>query len=122
LTTMKISKHEMLKAKWQKIIKNQSLSGQSISEWCKFNDTSRSKFYYWQRVVREESLIKAGTLAVTNQAHFVEVKTSSEKINIETNNTCAIIRSGGNKIEILNGSDPDTLSVLLNFMVSRYEG
>ena len=118
---MKKAKHEMLKAKWQEVIKNQSLSGQSITKWCELNDISRSKFYYWQRVVREESLIQAGTLALTNQTHFVEIKTNNDELKTKTNSTCAIIRSGGHEIEILNGSDLETLSILLNFMVNKYE-
>jgi len=121
LTTMKKSKHEMLKAKWQDIIKDQSLSGQSITKWCELNGISRSKFYYWQRIVREETLIKAGTLAITNQTHFVEVKTSRDQLSEKISDTCAIIRSGGHEIEILNGSDPATLSILLNLLVNKYE-
>ena len=54
---MKTSKHEMLKAQWQKIIKDQSESGQSIREWCRSHNMSHGKFYYWQRVIREEALI-----------------------------------------------------------------
>lgn len=118
---MKKAKHEMLKAKWQEIIKDQSLSGQSITKWCELNGISRSKFYYWQRVVREESLIKAGTLALTNQTHFVEIKTNDDELRTKTSSTCAIIRSGGHEIEILNSSDPTTLSILLNLLVNKHE-
>ena len=31
------------------------------------NNISHGKYYYWQRVIREEALIKAGTLAVTGK-------------------------------------------------------
>lgn len=55
---MKASKHEMLKSQWQKIIKDQSEGGLSIREWCRENNISHGKFYYWQRIIREESLIK----------------------------------------------------------------
>ncbi|WP_025642761.1 IS66 family insertion sequence element accessory protein TnpA [Schnuerera ultunensis] len=101
---MKASKHEMLKAQWQKMIKDQSESGLSIREWCRENDISHGKFYYWQRVIREEALIKAGTLAVTGQTQFVEVKQSIAEIKPNNQGTCAILRSNGNKIEILNGA------------------
>lgn len=57
----------MLKAQWQKMIKDQSESGLLIREWCRESNISHGKFYYWQRVIREESLIKAGTLAVTEK-------------------------------------------------------
>ncbi len=74
ITTMKTTKHEVLKSQWIEIVKRQNQSGQSIKEWCEENDISRTKFYYWPRVIREEALIKAGTLAVTGQAKLIEVK------------------------------------------------
>ncbi|WP_025641921.1 IS66 family insertion sequence element accessory protein TnpA [Schnuerera ultunensis] len=113
---MKASKHEMLKAQWQKIIKNQSESGLSIREWCRGNNISHGKFYYWQRVIREETLIKAGTLAVTGQAQFVEVKPSYSELKSNNQGTCAILHSNGNEIEILNGADPNTLGIVLNLI------
>lgn len=113
---MKISKHEILKAQWQKMIKNQSESGLSIREWCRENNMSHGKFYYWQRIIREESLIKAGTLAVTGQTQFVEVKPSITGFRSNSQGTCAILHSNGNEIEVLNGADPNTLGVVLNII------
>lgn len=106
----------MLKAQWQKMIKDQSESGLSIKEWCRENNISHGKFYYWQRVIREEALIKAGTLAVTGQAQFIEVKPSMAEFKSNNQGTCAILRSNGNEIEILNGADPNTLGAVLNLM------
>jgi transposase-like protein len=118
ITTMKTTKHEILKSKWAEIVKKHSQSGQSIREWCEENDISRTKFYYWQRVIREETLIKAGTLALTGQSQFVEVKPNIPEVKIKANNqfTCAILRSKGHEIEILNGADPNTLESVLNLI------
>lgn len=119
LTTMKASKHEILKSQWQELIKEQSQSGLSIREWCRRNNMSHGKFYYWQRIIREETLIKAGTLAVTGQTQFVELKESNKTVvKSDFNNqvTCAILRSNGNEIEILNGADPNTLKLILSFI------
>lgn len=113
---MKISKHEILKSKWDDLIREQSKSGLSIREWCRRNDMSHGKFYYWQRIIREESLIKAGTLAVTRQPRFVEVKPSMAEVQTNSLGTCAILRSNGNEIEVLNGADPNTLTTLLNLI------
>ncbi|WP_424572105.1 IS66 family insertion sequence element accessory protein TnpA [Schnuerera ultunensis] len=101
---MKASKHEMLKAQWQELIKEQGQSGLSIRQWCRRNNKSHGKFYYWQRIVRGEALIKAGTLALSGQTQFVEVKQSIAEIKPNNQGTCAILRSNGNKIEILNGA------------------
>lgn len=115
---MKTTKHEVLKSQWIEIIKRHSGSGQSIKEWCEENEISRTKFYYWQRVIREEALIKAGTLAVTGQAQFAEVKQSVSEFKPKSNNqgSCAVLRSNGNEIEILNGADPNTLEAVLNLI------
>ena len=63
-------------------------------------------------------MIKAGTLAVTGQAQFVEVKQNISEVKSKSNNqaSCAILRSNGNEIEILNGADPNTLEAVLNLI------
>lgn len=116
MTTMKISKHEINKSQWQELIREQSESGLSIREWCRRHNMSHGKFYYWQRVIREEALIKAGNLAVTGQTQFVEVKSSHPELKVSNQGTCAILRSNGNEIEILNGADPSTLGFVLNLI------
>ena len=113
---MKTSKHEMFKVQWQRIINDQSVSGLSIREWCRENNITHGKFYYWQRVIREEALIKAGTLAVTGQSQFVEVKPSVVEPKSNKHGICAIIRSNGNEIEILNGADQKTLGIVLDLI------
>jgi len=118
---MKTSKHEILKAQWQKLIREQSESGLSIREWCRRNDISHGKYYYWQRVIREEALIKAGTLAVTGQTQFVEVSQNITDTKDDNKYTCAILRSNGIEIEILNGADPNTLALVLNLIGKVYE-
>lgn len=118
LTTMKASKHEIYKAQWQDLIKEQSQSGLSIREWCRRNNMSHGKFYYWQRVIREEALIKAGTLALTGQNQFVELKPSEPELRFRSSNqgSCAILRSNGSEVEVLNGADSNTLALILNLI------
>lgn len=77
----------MLKAQWKKLIKEQSESDLSIREWCRQNNLSHGKFYYWQRIIREEALIKAGTLAVTGQSQFVELNLSITEVLLILNLT-----------------------------------
>lgn len=115
---MKNEKHEMLRAQWMEIIKRHSGSGQSISSWCEQNNISKGKFYYWQRVIREESLIKAGTLALSGQNQFVELKPSESELRFRSSDqgTCAILHANGSEIEVLNGADPNTLALILNLI------
>ncbi len=49
------------------MIKDQSESGLSIREWCRGNNISHGKFYCYQRVIREEALIKVRTLTVIGE-------------------------------------------------------
>ena len=116
MTTMKTSRHEILKAKWTEIIKRHTGSELSIRQWCEENEISTTQFYYWLRVIREESLIKAGTLAITGQTQFVEVKPSVETSKSNNEDICAVIRSNGNEIDILNGADPNTLEAILKIL------
>lgn len=113
---MKTSKHEILKAQWQEMIKRQNESRMSVRKWCEENNILHGKYYYWLRVIREEALIKAGTLAITGQTQFVEIKPSMSESKLNTQGTCAILCSNGNEIEILNGTDPNTLGVILNII------
>jgi len=113
---MKQSRHEMLKAKWIELIKSQKESGLPIRKWCEENHISPTQYYYWLRIIREDSLIKAGTLAVTGQTQFVEVKPGFDKVGFNHQEICAILRSNGIEIEILNGADPDTLEALLGIL------
>ena len=74
MTNMKTEKHEMEKARWAKYIKERNESGITVKEWCSRNGISISKCYHWLRVVRDESLIKAGALAISGQTQFAEIK------------------------------------------------
>lgn len=117
MTTMKTSRHEILKAKWTEIIKSHNGSRLSIRQWCEENKISKTKFYYWQRVIREESLIQAGTLTLTGQAQFVEIKPNVVDNPKSTHGgICAVLRSNGNEIEILNGANPNTLEAILKIL------
>lgn len=116
---MRTSKHEIVKVQWMQNIKDHNESGLTVREWCKKKGLTHGQYYYWLRVIREEALIKAGTLAVTGQTQFVEVKPTIEaESNLETSKqaTCAIFRSNGNEIEILNGADPNTLGIILGLI------
>ena len=116
---MKKASHEIQKAKWIENIKEYNNSGLTVRDWCRTKGITHGSYYYWLRVIREDALIKAGTLAVTGQTQFAELKASAEtvtKLNSNNQATCAILRSNGNEIEILNGADPNTLELILSFI------
>jgi len=119
MATMKTSKHELEKARWIKNIREFNESGLTVRDWCRSKGISHGSYYYWLKVIREDSLIKAGTLAVTGQSQFVELKAkldTKDESNPNNQLTCAILRSKGNEIEIFNGADLATLSMILNLI------
>lgn len=116
MATMKSSKHEMLRSQWVELIKQQKESGLSVRKWCQENDISPARYYYWLKIVRQDSLIKAGTIAITGQTHFAEIKTNEMSFQSSPQTACAVIRTNGQEIEILNGADPETLHSILSFV------
>jgi len=81
------------------------------------NQVSAPSFFYWSKVIRQDSLVKAGTMAVTGQAFFTEI-TSDEGRHQPPSQSgiCAVIRSHGNEVEIHNGADLTTLQSILGLI------
>ena len=115
---MKETRHELLKAKWKEIIREQEKSGLAIRKWCEHHQISAPSFFYWTRVIRQDLLIKAGTLAVTGQTQFSEITPEVRRLPANTSEICAVIRMHGSEVEIRNGADPDTLESILS-MIGR---
>lgn len=117
MATMKASRHEILSQQWSQIIKRYNESGLPVRKWCEENGVSPTQYYYWLRVIRQDALVKVGTLAVTGQTQFVEVKPSKEESKSYGDGICAVLRSNGHEIEILNSADPNTLETILRILV-----
>lgn len=117
MATMQQARHELLKAKWMEIIKEQRKSGLAIRKWCEMNQVSTPSFFYWSKVIRHDSLVKAGTMAETGQACFTEITAESGRQQfLNQSGICAVIRSHGNEVEIHNGADPATLQFILGLI------
>lgn len=117
MATMQQARHELMKAKWIEIIREQRGSGLSVRKWCEMNQVSAASFFYWNRVIRQDSLVKAGTMAVTGQACFAEITPDVNRLQTATRNgICAVIRSHGSEVEIHNGADHATLESILGLI------
>jgi len=92
---MKQARHELLKAKWMEIIKEQRNSGLAVRKWCELNQISAPSLFYWSRVIRQDSLVKAGTLAVTSQHCFAEITPEFSGGSTAQTGVCAVIRFQG---------------------------
>ncbi len=47
---------DLRRQEWEKLIREANNSGMSKTAWCEQNNISRRKFYYWQKVIRDELL------------------------------------------------------------------
>lgn len=118
--TMRNAQHEILKAQWRNIIRECQQSGKTVRSWCLENDVRQNKYYYWLKTVREESLIQAGTMAVTQPNRFVELMPKEKEPAIKSSSLCArLTLDAGCQMDIYNGADEQTLTALLRLMGSR---
>jgi len=101
----------------KKLLRNAKKSGIFISKWCN-NIRFSTKFFLLTRVISQDLLIKAGTMAVTGQTQFSEITPEVRKITANTSEICAVIRMHGSEVEIRNGADPHTLESILS-MIGR---
>ena len=108
--------HQIRCERWLKIINECLASGMKKSEWC---------FYYWQRILRNEAYIDAGTAkqvpatvptSVSQEVPFVELKTSSFQETSPAFQPAIIIRQGSMSLEISNHATPELLALLGGFM------
>lgn len=118
--TMRNAQHEIQKSRWRELIRECKQSGKSVRSWCLENDVKQSSYYYWLKILREESLIQAGTLAVSKPNGFVELVPKEKETNASNNSLCArLILDSGHQMDIYNGADEQTLALMLRLMKSR---
>ena len=98
---MEQSTHEIRVKEWSKIIQDCYTSGLTQKEWCMQNHINEKSFYYWQRVIRKETLAKCPLLSSDVQTTFVELPSPKFSAEVPMNEPAAIIRlTGGITIEI----------------------
>jgi len=118
--TMRNAQHEIQKSKWRNIIHECQQSGKTVRSWCLENNVRQNRYYYWLKIVREESLIQAGTLAVTQSNRFVELMPKNSKSDIQASSLCAkLTTDNGCQMDIYNGADEQTLGLLLRMITSQ---
>jgi transposase-like protein len=118
MATMKSVKHEMLKQKWRQHIRECQQSGLTVKRWCLENEVRESQYYYWLKTIREESLVQAGSLAMTGTTQFAEVMLKQESVHPVSQETCAVLRIAGFEVEVLNGANTETLANILRILKS----
>ena len=115
------STHQIRREQWSQIINNCLASGQSKKTWCRENGISEKSFYYWQRILRNETYIEMKQLSVPAPVPqtpelpvaFVELKpTPVNSEPVSAFQPDIVIRKGQLVLEISNSASPELLSQL----------
>ena len=111
--------HQVRVNQWRQVISECRKSGKSIRDWCKENSIKSSQYYYWLRVIRNESLALVNEEIQTPQPTFATVKLTEEDTTVNNNNdACAIVKGQGFSVEIKNGANIQTLEQTLRILTS----
>ena len=109
--------HQATLREWRELISECRNSGKSVRDWCEENTISPSKYYYWLKAIRNESLVLAGkSLAVPDQ-QFTQVRIKEDEQDVSVaSGTCAVLKSGAFSLEINNGADLKVLEHTLRII------
>jgi len=116
MALMKSTQHAIQKEKWQTMIQERTESGLSIKTWCTNNQVSEASYYYWLKTIREDALVRAGSLAITGCTEFAEIKAKPTETQRQTQGVCAVVHFKEFELEIHNGADPMTLETTIQLL------
>ena len=114
----KIESEENFK-KWTPIIKKCRNSGIGVRPWCRQNNISEKKFYYWERRIKGKNFEIQEENKLPNQANFIELPVpieSSVNKSTPTFRADMVIQVGNNVLEISNTVSENLLSMVLKVM------
>lgn len=116
---MRSVSHQVKVQEWREIISRCRNSGMPVREWCSNNGIKPGQYYYWLRVIRNESLALIPREPQAVQPSFAAVKVS-EMNNTDTDEAgiCAVVKTSSFSIEIKNTANPKTLEQILQVLNS----
>ncbi len=74
---------------WASRFADQKASGLSVTDWCKQNNLTEYKYYYWKRLLKEETIEQALPDIVPLAMPSVPVNTQVSELASETSASCA---------------------------------
>lgn len=111
--------HQVRCEQWTKIINECLASGMNKTAWCRANGISDKSFFYWQRILRNETYVTAQHLSVPVEVKketpvtFVELKpTTTPVITSGEFQPDIIIRKKDLVIEVSNNASAELLKHL----------
>lgn len=116
MALMKSTQHAIQKEKWQAVIQERTESGLSIKTWCANNQVSEASYYYWLKTIREDALVRAGSLAITGCTEFAKIKAKPTETEKQSQGVCAVVHLNAFELVIHNGADPMTLETIIQLL------
>lgn len=113
--------HQVRVDQWRQVIAECRSSGRPVKEWCKEHSLKESQYYYWLRVIRNESLALVQKENRMLQPSFAAVSVSEGKFGVVEQcqgSLCAIVKGEGFSVEIQNGANLQTLEQTLRILNS----
>lgn len=116
---MRAVDHQIKVQEWRKIITECRNSGMSIKRWCSDNGIKPNQYYYWLRVIRNESLALMPLESKVASPSFAAVKIA-ETVGPGSTDTgiCAVIKTDNLSVEIKSSIDPNILEQILRILSS----
>ncbi|WP_202708616.1 IS66 family insertion sequence element accessory protein TnpA [Sporosalibacterium faouarense] len=109
--------HQVRIQEWRQIISECRNSGKPVREWCAENSIKASRYYYWLRVIRNESLVLMQRDSQIAQSSFAAVMVKeTEALSVKSNDTCAVVKGRNFSVEIKNGANIETLENTLRVL------
>ena len=91
----------------------------SVRKWCTDSGIKTSQYYYWLRVLRNESLALIPKKTQLEKPSFATLKVSNtSSLDIVDEGICAIVRTNNFSVEIKNGANPNTRENILQILNS----
>jgi hypothetical protein len=116
--TVSEAKRQTRLAEWRKNIREQQNSGLSIKGWCARNGLSEPRYYYWLKLVREETI----STVLQNHAEAALVRIEPDRMPVSpaimptatpSSHPGIVVRYGGAAIEFPVGTQAAEIAPLL---------
>lgn len=101
---------EVKAEQWKKLIADQEASGMTVGIWCRTNNVSESRFYYWRNELYGPKRIP------TSKSEFVEISPCKRKTDIpavDPGSIEAVLHYGDYSLTILNNTSERTIDKII---------
>ncbi|MCR5419522.1 MAG: hypothetical protein K6E98_00775 [Lachnospiraceae bacterium] len=102
--------HQAKLKEWASRFIDQKASGLSVAEWCKQNNLSQHKFFYWKRLLKEEAIeqtlpdiVPLAMPSVTADVSQTQVTSQVPTLARETRASCTTFASNSCARLFING-------------------